>query len=1816
MLGSNGWRSALLLLTATMVGGPAMAQTADQLYQQGEAAYAEFTWDKAIESFGALVAKHPQDPRVPEARFKVLHARARLERWDDFEADCTDFIDTYRRTLWGARGRQLLAEFLFQHRRWQNWERIGNLWAEALRDYRSAIGRRPMSAAEKRVYVEMLFSAAEFYSDWYLERSRDLAKEHLETILATKLDADTTARALLELGQLYADRYDDRAKAEASWLQIAKGYEQTSSADDALWRLGWLDYQKGDYVGARARFVLLRQKYPKSELEDDALGRIKEIEAPQVNLGISQTHLPGAGIPAWLQTRNLKSVTLTAYRVDVFGLFDQAAVADFSAETLLKRGQVVATWKQAIQDKGDYQWVKLKLQPPIKQAGFYLLEAQADGAKVRDLAPVNITSLVLVQQYAARKLVSYVGSRETRQPVAGAELRVLRPARRALRPIGKGTTNADGLWETQTPVRADEDSWQLLTVGRKGDEVVLQDDGLYAWWNEPTAALDAYVYTDRPVYRPENTVHYKAILRTGLEGRFQNLPSEKVEVVVRDARGEEAQKVALQTDSFGTVEGELTLGAEPSLGVWNIQINCQGQSENGSFRVEEYRKPEFKVEVGRPLADVRPGGAAAVPVEAAYYFGAPVADAEVKYVVKRRPYYHWYWFPGPWDWFYAGWRERPGRYWGDQVVREGTVKTDAAGKAVIEFATAEDANQDFTYTLDVEVADVTRRVVEATGSLTVTRKAFYLFANASQGLYAPDDDVAITAKAENADRQPVETPVTATLWKMKWVPEKVDPQTKKVTLAAHYERDSKVWPSEQRVVTDPASGEKALRFKAPGDGYYTVELSAADRFDPRASIVASAEFWVSSKAWKGVNYNHANLQLVTEKDLYQKGDTVRVLVNSPVPDAALLLTIGAEHIYRTQVYRLSGNTNVIEVPVADNYAPNVYLNAVVVAARQVYFADKELMVPPTDRFLKVKVSSDRAEYKPRTKGTFALETTDQHGRPVAAQVSLGITDDSVYAIQEELVAPIGVHFYGRKRWNGMRTAVSFEGQGAQDEEFAQSLDRKSVRRGEGGPAAGLAAPAPAAETAAARPAAPMKDGAPGGMGGGGGAGEEPIAIREFFPDTILWQPTVTTGADGKATVTVEVPDSLTTWRATARAITADTIVGQQVERVVSTKDLIVRLQAPRFFTQLDETTISLVVTNKTSQQQQVAVGLQIEGLELVGNPTDSVVLPPNGQARVDRVVKAVTPGRATITATARGADDSDGVKLTFPVLPHGAEKFAAAAGRVGAEGTAQATLNLPAARREDATKLTVTVSPTLLASLLDALPYLIEYPYGCVEQTTSKFLPAVMVARVLDYTGQPAAGGKPKQVPDWWQGRGLDELPEMVRTGIERLGGMQNPDGGYGWFGGMRSDPWMTAYVTQGLLQARLADFSVPNEMLEPAGAFLLSNLHLLRGRHDDTAYVLWVVGQLEKSGVVKPDAAQRKELEDGFQRVYANRDELNDYTRALLILALHQKGDADKAAVVWRNLQARRIETEHGVHWGQNRWGWRWSEDQVETTAMVLLATLAVEPNSTLADKAVQWLQMNRTGNRWYNTKDTATAIYALCSYADQKGELKSNYSLTLLVNGQEVKGWEVTPQNALRLDGRVTVDPKLLRSGDNTVELRRTGNGNVYYGALLEFYTKEDPITAASSFVSASRKYYRIREFTDENKVRQVKRELLLNNDQVASGDQIEVEVTVDAENEFDYVCLADPKPAGCEPVDQTSGGTWGGAYMYRELRDEEVTFFVDHLPQGKTTFSYRLRAESPGTFRALPHRGFSMYRDDVRCLSDEAILKIGERPAAVEG
>ncbi|PYS78187.1 MAG: alpha-2-macroglobulin, partial [Acidobacteria bacterium] len=341
-------------------------------------------------------------------------------------------------------------------------------------------------------------------------------------------------------------------------------------------------------------------------------------------------------------------------------------------------------------------------------------------------------------------------------------------------------------------------------------------------------------------------------------------------------------------------------------------------------------------------------------------------------------------------------------------------------------------------------------------------------------------------------------------------------------------------------------------------------------------------------------------------------------------------------------------------------------------------------------------------------------------------------------------------------------------------------------------------------------------------------GQEPaVQVRNDFRSTILWQPGVKTDASGTATVKVKYPDSLTTWRATARVATAGNQFGIGDASTRTGQPLIVRLEAPRFFVVGDKVTVSAVINNNTDQPMRVAPALAAEGLSVAGRivagkPVEGepppVEVKAGGEARVDWLVNVTHASEARLKVEARGGAYADAMEKSFTTYEHGIEKFVSRSGKMRGDSVA-IRLDIPQARRADSTTLTVQVAPSMATTMLDALSYLIDYPYGCTEQTMSRFLPAVITAKTLRDLGlKPEAaagrifGGIEQASAGATHPQGkhdLGELDAITKRSLARLYDFQHADGGWGWWKDGDSDHFMTAYVVWGMTLARDAGVDV-----------------------------------------------------------------------------------------------------------------------------------------------------------------------------------------------------------------------------------------------------------------------------------------------------------------------------------------------------------------------------------------------------------------------
>lgn len=1394
----------------------------------------------------------------------------------------------------------------------------------------------------------------------------------------------------------------------------------------------------------------------------------------------------------------------------------------FAQVPLLNAQQVVATWRERLPSMRDAEARMIPLDLP--GAGVYVVEAV--NLNLRAFTVVVVSDVGLVTKTSPGRILAFAANRFSGEPQGGCEARVLSDRR----VLASGTTGPDGLFEA-SPANAGGET--LAVIARCGDQVALTDPG--GWLlNRPARELAAYVFTDKPIYRPGHTVHLKSVLRWREGAGLVPFDGRGVEVAVSDPNEKVVLRQRRPVDEFGSVEVTFPVPAGAALGYYSVQISAGDEQASAHFEVQEYRRPEFEVTARPASRFVVQGEAARVDVEARYYFGQPVSGGLLTYVVHKQPYF------SPLRWNEDEAEDGPGGggwwYSGDATI-EGTVRLGDDGRARIEVPTPLDDNPaDYSLRIEVRVTDQSGRKVSGHGIVHATVAPFLVTARTEGYVHKPGQPAAFTLRVMDYLGTPREGVALRVVLERLRYRRGYGEEPEAVSVAAG-------------TVTTGADGRASWRATLPAEAGDFRVRAAADYQGRR--VVAESWLWVQGRdeTWGD---DSRMLELVADRSRYQPGDVARFTIKGEAPRAAVLVTKEGRQVSWRQVVRPSPADAAIEVPIAEDDIGDIWVNVTFLADDRVFLAEKRVRVPASSRQLQVTVRSEQPVARPGEPAAFLVSVSGPDGRPLRAQVSLGVIDEAVYGVKPDATVD-PVRFFYRREYSLVGTQFStqyrFSGYSG-----SQQLLLAQRRR-----------PTRLADFKAEGPQQPR--------------------VRKEFPDAIFWAGNLVTGEDGTVRVTLTYPDSLTTWRLTARAFTADTLAGQAVARTTTTKDLIVRVVPPRFLTQGDELVLPTVVHSYLKEPASVAFGLKADGVlpEAAQNsaaaaPMEATVtLAPGGQQRFDWRFTAKEPGTARFTAQATTPAAGDAVEVSLPVQPFGLLRRSAVSGSLTGSGEASASLVVPDTANEDGRTIEVSLAPSLAGPILGALDFLISYPYGCTEQVLSAFVPNLVVLRALSEMGiappERAAG-----------------LDRRVSDGLRRLYDLQRDDGGWGWWKTAEPDVFMTAYALHGLVETRRAGYSVEQWRLASAAEALRVLMQRNpRALADLKAYVAHVLAAADPEG----SAA-------AIDEAWAARGGASPTGWGLLALTLGVRGDprVEAAAQALESSVQRR---------GDLAW---WPSDRdtllgdigdasVEATAFAVRALAARDPRHPLIEPAVRWIVLNRAqGTWWSSTKQTAMVLYALLDVMRARREHGAPVEAEVVVNGESAGRVRFDAASMTAPDPARIVVPA--RGGTNAVVIRVKGEGTVYWSAAAVSYDRAGASEPAGARkLALARRYFLLESVRRGDRI--VYRERPLAGP-VRPGDLVLVRLTAAGSPDWRYLLVEDPIPAGTEPVQLTElyplerrNQRYDPAR--REYRDDRVALFQENFLQGRYDYEYILKVTTPGVFGAMPARIVPMYVPDVQ-------------------
>ncbi|HSI82481.1 MAG TPA: MG2 domain-containing protein, partial [Candidatus Methylacidiphilales bacterium] len=1527
-----------------------------------------------------------------------------------------------------------------------------------------------------------------------------------------------------------------------------------------------------------------------SEYYDRAKEKIKQLTEPSLGLGNEEAFKTGSLLRLKVETRNLGKVEIRIRKIDLdklphlvgenpnLDLHDEESAAALSKIA----GPEVRALSVEPKPSQLHDLTHDELTTDPLPGGMYLVRARS--GKIEKSTVLLVTNTAVTSVEANGKVIAYVCDATTGLPIANAEVILAEnfeldqgndQSKKIVRTT-RAKTNEDGLAELKYAKTQENESQQgshILAISNEGPAIVSADPDTYS--NEARESK-AYVYTDSPAYKPGDTVKFRVIYREH-DGKGYTTPKgKKMMAVVYSPNGSKLLEKSYDFTEFGSFTDSFDIPKNTPLGAYRISLEAPLKAdENFShsaelFRIEEFKLPEFRVEVKVPEKDgkavvLRQGDKMRAEILVTYYSGGVVADAEVEYDISQNLFYGDNPWPQPYPWYYQDisssipWLSYSKNRGTPQsnIIKRDKIKTNSEGKAYVDYDVPANVDDCIEFIIEARVTDSSRRMVNGRGSIKVSSAPFFIYLKPDSQIYAPGATATVEGKALDANDKPVEMKGTLTLQRKRWVRKVAKNKEGKVLRVVQNNYETK--EIERRDIATDKAGLFKVTLPVAEEGYYTVTAvspayqgkaisatGSAGRpaqhfvYDPETGTLnpssantstanqASASgdlperamgettFFAATKSTRYLGYRAGELQIIPDKPSYRVGETARLIVISPRSGGATLLSVQGADLVSYKLLRMENTAQLVEVPITEALQPNAMISALSIYKGEMSESREEIIVPPDDHFLNFALTPEKAHMKPGEKGTWTMRVTDHDGKPVQAEVSMAVVDAAIYYIQEDLAGDIREFFYGEKRsFSSNNSSVESmtleyiedpkgekdvtivedysdmtdsESEEVQDESSSYGDSRNTALAATGSmyslsAATTRAARAPSAPGGQARgrimnefvpetgrlpyngPAATITKAAPMDKSDKEETPDKPLVVRSDFRVSAFWDAAVKTDADGRATLQVAYPESLTEWKAIARGVSKLSQFGNGDGIVKTAQPLMVRLQTPRFVVEGDRFTLTSVINNETDKPVTVKTKIEAKNLDTVHAAPATVTVQPRVQGRAEAEFEAkLSGGSAEITASGTSPEGSDGMRLPLPIVEHGIEKFIARSFVLDVtpdsrDVQAEFTLNVPEKRNPGTTKLDFVITPSLASTCLDALPYLADYPYGCVEQTMSRFLPACAAAHTLkelklepEYVAGRLFGGvEPGTAKALHLHKGdLSKLNEMTAKGLARLADFQHDDGGWGWWKADSTNDYMTAYVVQGLALAKKAGVTVPDAMPGRGAAYLNGRLVQYKKDQNNAAWLLYAIS------LTGP--AWLPECQTSAKTTYDNRENLNAYTRSLLALALWEKRQSSPvkgqyeewARVLIRNLEngVQEVKAESDLigaggsatmpvtcFWGDSAAVYyRWHDGTIEATSTALRAMIAIDPTNKRIDQAARWLINNRRGAQWKNTRDTATTVLSMLDYIRATKEGEAELIVEVLLNGELAQSIKIGREESLGTLP-INIPDSKLRTGDNKV-------------------------------------------------------------------------------------------------------------------------------------------------------------------------------------
>jgi uncharacterized protein YfaS (alpha-2-macroglobulin family) len=1417
---------------------------------------------------------------------------------------------------------------------------------------------------------------------------------------------------------------------------------------------------------------------------------------------------------------------------------------------------------------------------------------------------VQVTNLGITVKDSPQNTLVFVTRLDTGAPVANADVAIVRTDNST---AWNGRTDDHGIAvapqvRVRNPRQPHKFSF-IVTAAKEGDVAYVGsnwNEGIEPFFfetpydiSEAEPLLRGTVFSDRGVYKLGEEIHFKAVLRRDTPSGIQIIPGgTPLHVVMKDSRDQVVDRRTVAMNAWSTTEWTVKLAANGSLGNYQIEVALDKESlqektpepprdsddideewqpewrkvVRGSFLVAAYRRPEFRVDaaLGADVPNAMAGASLKGVVDARYLFGAPMASRAVRWTFSRTP---WYQPPPavqkafPPDRFaFVGYRDSAARIDdGTLASKSGTL--DQQGRLALDLETRPSDGLPYQYTLEGDVEDLSRQHIANRTSFLVHPAPWYiglkrpsLFVDQNGGL-----NTEVVAVAQ--DGTPVSgVAVDLTLVEVQWH------SVRRAEGNGFY-----TWDTERKEVEvghfSVTTGAVPVPLAIPlaSGGAFMLRADATE--GPFRSATRLSFYAVGSGYTAWARYDHNRIDLVPERDTYKPGETARLMIQSPWESATALLTVEREGIRSHQQFALTSTQQTVTVPITGADIPNLFVSVLLVKGRTKADAEDasdpgkpsfrlgyaRLNVEDSTKRLTTTVKANRPEFRPAGSARIDVQVNDHAGAPVASEVTLWAVDYGVLSLT------------GFRTPDVLRSVYMPKALEVMNEDSRQRIISRRVLTPKG-----------TAE------------------GGGGGEDSGVSAMRRDFRVLAFWLGSVTTDAKGHASVDVKLPESLTTYRIMAVSGDKASRFGSGESEIRINKPVVLKSAFPRFLTRGDSAYFGSVITSQLSKAGTAEVtmrSLDPEVLQISGDTRRTVPVGANASAEVRFDVVARSVGRARIQTSVKLNGESDAFEESVPVQVTVSPESVAAYGEASPD--ASQPFAMPTGIVPNVGGLHLELASTALVGLGEGARYVVEYPYGCLEQRASR---TFVLATAADL-------GAAFKLP------GIDarDIRPRVQSSLRDLEAYQCPSGGFAFWPGMcwSVSPFLTSYALHVFQVAASLKYDVNESVMTRGYDYLQHELAEAPPVNEGwwPMYTAW------EAFAVKVLVDGGRKQDSNINRLYQFRDRMPVFALAYMSDAMLAKGETGARIADLRRRMANAILPEAGTAHVEELNDpyllWFWNSN-VRSSAIVLNSFVRAGAESGEVTPIVRWLMMARKNGRWGNTQENAVAMQALVNYYRKYETVTPNFTATVKLGTEDLVHATFKGRSAEAAVKDVPM-AMLAKAGATArdVTLRRDGDGTLFYATRLTYAPDAATLTARDNGFHIERTYAAAGGSAAGTNFQ--------------AGDLVRVTLSFDLPKERRYVAVTDPVPAGFEPVeswfnttasdvakqaeeqDGTDQPRWEdvwkrGTFDRVERHDDRVVLFATRLADGHHEFSYVVRATTAGRFVVAPTRAEEMYAPEV--------------------